>query len=229
MRDWALRVLIIENDKPVRRALKRGLEEQGFAVDVAHDAGAGDGKARRAAYDVIVLNLMSPDDVGLSLLRKWRQAGIGADVFVLTPRSRVEDEVRCLELGADHYLTVPFEPEEFFARLRALMRRRRPAEEYVLRVHDLEIDTAARAVKRGGRAIELTRREFALLEFLARHPGRVLSRTMIRDSLYDGQGTGASNLVDVYIRYLRNKIDKGFDTPLILTRWGQGYLLRGSA
>ncbi len=221
-----MRVLLIEGRKPLNRTLKRGMEERGFAVDVAYDGDAGNDKARAADYDVIVLGLARPDGDGLSLVSRWRRAGINADVFVLTPRSRVQEEVRCLELGADHYLTVPFEPEEFFARLRALTRRRVPVNETVLRVHDLEIDTSARVVRRGGRRIELTRREYALLEFLARRPGRVLDRTTIWRNLYDEQDASTSNVIDVYIRYLRNKIDKGFDPPLILTRWGEGYLLR---
>jgi DNA-binding response OmpR family regulator len=225
-----MRVLLIEKHKPLNRALRRGLEEHGFAVDVAYDGRAGDDKAKAAPYDVIVLDLMPPNGAGLELLPRWRRAGINADVFVLTPRGRVQDEVRCLELGADHYLTVPFELEEFFARLRALVRRRRrTSQASTLRIHDLEIDTRSRVVRRGGRRIDLTRREFALLEYLARQPGRVLSRTTIWKDLYDEHDISTSNVIDVYIRYLRLKIDKGFDTPLILTRWGQGYLLRAES
>ncbi|HBI45848.1 MAG TPA: DNA-binding response regulator, partial [Planctomycetales bacterium] len=131
------------------------------------------------------------------------------------------------DAGADDYLAKPFELEELFARLRALIRRGHQVKDPVLRVHDLEIDTAGRNVKRAGQTIHLTPREFALLEFLAFHRGKVVSRTMIWNHLYDEQDENTSNVVDVYIRYLRNKIDKGFDPPLIQTRWGEGYLLRG--
>jgi DNA-binding response OmpR family regulator len=165
-----MRVLLIEDHKPLLRALRQGLEEEGFAVDVAADGEEGDFKARTSEYDVIILDLMLPKVDGLTLLQNWRR---------------------------------------------------------VLRVHDLEIDTAARTVKRGGKGIHLTPREFALLEFLAFHRGKVVSRSMIWEHLYDEQDENTSNVVDVYIRYLRNKIDKGFELSLILTRWGEGYLLRG--
>jgi DNA-binding response OmpR family regulator len=222
-----MRVLLIDHHKPRNRALKRGLEERGFAVDVAHDGHQGDQKALKVSYDLIVLSRELPHGDGLSLLQRWRRAGVNADVFVLTPRTMVEDEVRCLEVGADDYLTIPFEPEELFARLRALLRRGQQGKTGVVRVHDLEIDATARTVKRGGRVIQLTPREFNLLEFLAAHRGRVVTRSMIWTAVYDEQDETKSNVIDVYIRYLRRKIDKGFDPPLILTRWGEGYLMRG--
>jgi DNA-binding response OmpR family regulator len=222
-----VRALLIEDHKPLVRALRQGLEEEGFAVDVAYDGEEGDYKARTAEYDVIVLDLMLPRADGLSLLQGWRRDGIKTHVLVLTARGSIEDKVRGLDLGADDYLTKPFELEELLARLRALIRRGHQVKDPVLRIHDLEIDTAARTVKRGGHPIHLTPREYALLEFLAFHPGRVVTRTMIWEHLYDEHDENTSNVVDVYIRYLRNKIDKGFDQPLILTRWGEGYMLRG--
>jgi DNA-binding response OmpR family regulator len=222
-----VRVLLVEDHKPLVRALKQGLEEEGFAVDTAYDGEEGNYKARTAEYDVIVLDLMLPKEDGLSLLQRWRREGLKAHVLVLTARGGIEDKVRGLDTGADDYLTKPFELEELLARLRALIRRGHQVKDPVLRIHDLEIDTTARTVKRAGKPIHLTPREYALLQFLAFHPGRVVTRSMIWEHLYDEHDESTSNVVDVYIRYLRNKIDKGFDPPLILTRWGEGYLLRG--
>jgi DNA-binding response OmpR family regulator len=222
-----VRVLLVEDHKPLVRALKQGLEEEGFAVDVAYDGEEGDFKARSAAYDVIVLDLMLPKEDGLSLLRRWRRDGVNSHVLVLTARNSIEDKVRGLDLGADDYLAKPFELGELLARMRALIRRGHQAKDPVLRIHDLEIDTAARTVKRAGQPIHLTPREYALLQFLAYHAGKVVTRTMIWEHLYDEHDETTSNVVDVYIRYLRNKIDKGFEPPLILTRWGEGYMLRG--
>jgi DNA-binding response OmpR family regulator len=222
-----MRVLLIEDHKPLVRALRQGLEEEGLAVDVAGDGEEGDFKARTAEYDVIILDLMLPKVDGLTLLQKWRRDGIKTHVLVLTARGSIDDKVKGLDLGADDYLTKPFELNELIARLRALIRRNHQVKDPVLRIHDLEIDTAARTIKRGGKTIHLTPREFALLEFLAFHRGKVVSRSMIWEHLYDEQDENTSNVVDVYIRYLRNKIDKGFEPSLILTRWGEGYLLRG--
>ncbi len=196
-------------------------------MDVALDGEEADFKARSAQYDAIVLDIMLPKKDGLTLLKEWRQEGIKTHVLMLTARGTLEDKVRGLDSGADDYLTKPFALEELLARLRALIRRGHEVKDPVLRVHDLEIDTATRTVKRGGQAIHLTPREYALLQFLAFHRGRVVSRTMIWEHLYDEHDESTSNVVDVYIRYLRNKIDKGFESPLILTRWGEGYLLRG--
>jgi DNA-binding response OmpR family regulator len=222
-----MRVLLIEDHKPLVRALRQGLEEEGFAVDVASDGQEGDYKARTAEYDVIILDIMLPKEDGLSLLQRWRKDDLSAHVLVLTARGGMEDKVKGLDLGADDYMTKPFELEELLARLRALIRRGHQVKSPLLRVHDLEIDTASRTVKRGGHSIHLTPREYALLEFLAFHCGKVTTRSMIWEHLYDDQDENTSNVVDVYIRYLRNKIDKGFDPPLILTRWGEGYMLRG--
>jgi len=222
-----VRVLLIEDHKPLVRALRQGLEEEGFAVDVAYDGEEGAYKARTADYDAIVLDLMLPKEDGLSLLRRWRREGMTTHVLVLTARSSIDDKVRGLDLGADDYLTKPFQLEELLARLRALVRRGYQVKDPVLRIYDLEIDTAAHTVKRAGQPIHLTPREYALLHFLAYHRGQVVSRSMIWEHLYDEDDENQSNVVDVYIRYLRNKIDKGFDPPLILTRWGEGYLLRG--
>jgi DNA-binding response OmpR family regulator len=223
-----VRLLLVEDHKPLVRALRQGLEEEGFAVDVAGDGEEADHKALSTNYDVIILDLMLPKKDGLTLLKSWREGGMQTHVIVLTARGALEDKIKGLDIGADDYLTKPFELEELLARIRALIRRRHQAKDPVLRIHDLTIDTAARVVKRSGQSIHLTPREYALLEFLAFHQGKVVTRTMIWEHLYDEHDESTSNVVDVYIRYLRNKIDKGFDLPLILTRWGEGYMLRGA-
>jgi DNA-binding response OmpR family regulator len=222
-----VRILLVEDHKPLLRALKRGLEEEGFAVDTAEDGEEANFKARGAGYDVIVLDVMLPKKDGLSLLREWRKDGISTHILMLTAKDTTEDKVKGLDLGADDYLTKPFQLEELMARLRALVRRRHQIKDPILRVHDLEIDTSARTVKRAGQVIHLTPREFALLQFLAFHHGKVVTRTMIWEHLYDEYDENTSNVVDVYIRYLRTKVDNGFDKKLILTRWGEGYMLRG--
>ena len=222
-----MRVLLVEDHKPLARSLKKGLEEEGFAVELALDGEEAGYKARAAEYDGIILDLMLPKVDGLTLLRRWRQDGLQAHVLILTARGTTEDKVRGLDSGADDYLVKPFKLEELFARLRALFRRRHQVKDPVLRIHDLEIDTVGRSVKRAGRSIYLTPREYNLLQFLAFHRGKVVSRSMIWEHLYDEHDESTSNVVDVYIRYLRNKIDRDFDPPLILTRWGEGYQLRG--
>lgn len=222
-----MRILLVEDNKPLARALKTGLQEESFAVDTAQDGEEAAYKARTTNYDIIVLDLMLPGEDGLSLLKRWRTEGMKTHVLVLTARDTVEDKVRGLDMGADDYLTKPFQLEELLARLRALLRRGHQVKDPVLRIHDLEINTATRSVRRGGQDIQLTPREYALLEFLSFHRGKVVTRSMIWEHLYDEQDENTSNVVDVYIRYLRNKIDKKFKPPLILTRWGEGYMMRG--
>ncbi|MFL5341988.1 MAG: response regulator transcription factor [Gemmataceae bacterium] len=222
-----MRVLLVEDNKTLVRALRQGLEEEGYAVDVAYDGEEGDFKAGTVTYDAIILDLMLPKIDGVTLLQKWRKQGMASHILVLTARGTLDDKVRGLDTGADDYLTKPFELDELMARLRALVRRGHQVKSPVLRAFDMEIDTAARSVKRAGQSIHLTPREYSLLEFLTFHRGQVVTRTMIWEHLYDEHDESTSNVVDVYIRYLRNKIDKGFDPPLILTRWGEGYMLRG--
>ena len=223
-----MRVLLVEDHKPLARSLRRGLEEEGYAVDLADDGEVADYKARATIYDVIILDIMLPKVDGLTLLKKWREAGNKTHVIMLTAKDSTPDKVAGLDTGADDYMTKPFQLEEMLARLRALLRRQHQVKDPVIRVHDLEIDTASRLVKRGGAAIHLTPREFGLLQLLALHAGKVVTRTMIWNHLYDEFDENTSNVVDVYIRYLRTKIDKGYDNPLIQTRWGEGYMLRGA-
>lgn len=222
-----MRVLLVEDNPQLLKAVRQGLEEEGFAVDVATDGEEADVKCRSTSYDVIVLDVMLPKVDGLTLLKGWRAAGIDTHVLMLTAKTTPSDKVLGLDTGADDYLAKPFDMDELFARVRALVRRGHQQKDPVLRCHDLEINTAARNVKRAGKDIHLTPREYALLEFLAFHRGKVVTRSMIWEHLYDEYDENTSNVVDVYIRYLRNKIDKEFDPPLILTRWGEGYMLRG--
>jgi DNA-binding response OmpR family regulator len=221
-----VRVLLVEDTQAILKAVRQGLEEEGFAVDVATDGEEADVKCRSTAYDVIVLDIMLPKVDGLTLLKRWRASGIVTHVLMLTAKTTPSDKVLGLDTGADDYLAKPFDMDELFARVRALVRRGHQQKDPVLRCHDLEINTAARNVKRAGKDIHLTPREYALLEFLAFHRGKVVTRSMIWEHLYDEYDENTSNVVDVYIRYLRNKIDKEFDPPLILTRWGEGYMLR---
>ncbi len=224
-----MRLLLVEDQAALLKALRQGLEEEGYAVDTAADGEDADAKARATDYDVIVLDVMLPKVDGLTLLRRWRAAGVKSHVLMLTARGGTEAKVAGLDSGADDYLTKPFELDELFARVRALVRRGHQVKSPQIKVLDLTIDTAAREVQRAGQPIHLTPREYALLEFLAFHAGKVVTRTMIWEHLYDEYDENTSNVVDVYIRYLRNKIDKGFDPPLIQTKWGEGYMLRADA
>jgi DNA-binding response OmpR family regulator len=222
-----MRVLVIEDQLSILKPMRQLLEEEGFAVDTAMDGEEGDVKARTTSYDVIVLDIMLPKIDGMTLLKNWRESGVSTHVLMLTAKGTTDDKVAGLDSGADDYLAKPFEVNELLARIRALIRRGHQKKDPLMRLHDLTIDTAARSVIRGDKKISLTPREYALLEFLAFHAGSVVTRTMIWEHLYDEYDENTSNVVDVYIRYLRNKIDKGFEFPLILTKWGEGYMLRG--
>jgi DNA-binding response OmpR family regulator len=218
-----MRLLLFEVQREPVGMLHRGLQEAGFAVDLAVSGEEADHKARTADYDTILLSAAANC---LALLEGWRQDGLSAFVMALTGDC-VREKVRALDAGADDCLAKPFRFAELLARLRALTRRRHAVKEPVLRSHDLEIDTVARTACREGRMIPLRRLEYALLEFLAYHCGRLVTRTMIWEHLYGETDESTSNVVDVTISSLRKKIDKGYDRPLILTRRGEGYLLRG--
>jgi DNA-binding response OmpR family regulator len=222
-----VKILLVEDHKLLARSLKQALEEDGFAVDLAVSGDEADAKARGAIYDVVILDLMLPKIDGLTLLKGWRKDGLTFHVLILTAMGTLEDKVLGLNLGADDYLPKPFELTEFLARVRALVRRGHQAKDPILRIHDLEIDTGARSVRRAGKDIYLTPREFSLLRFLCYHRGKVVTRSMVWEHLYDENDDNTSNVVDVYVRYLRNKIDKNFTPPLILTRWGEGYMIKG--
>jgi DNA-binding response OmpR family regulator len=222
-----MRVLIVEDYGPIRSAVARGLRESGFAVDVASDGREGLWYAQSNDYDVIILDLMLPEIDGLTVLRKLRAAGGRSCVLILTAKDQVEDRVQGLNAGADDYLVKPFDFSELLARVRTLVRRKYDLQDPVIRVSDLEIDTASRSVRRGERSIELTAREYALLEYLATRAGQVVTRTEIWEHVYDFHADSQSNVVDVYIGYLRRKIESPSLPPLIHTRRGQGYVRVG--
>jgi len=223
-----MRVLIVEDYGPIRESVSLGLREAGFAVDAAADGREGLWYAESNEYDVIVLDLMLPLMDGWTLLQRVRDRGRRVGVLVLTARDRIEDRVRGLNAGADDYLVKPFAFEELLARVRTMVRRIYEIRNPEIRVADLSIDTAARRVARRDQGIELTAREFALLEYLAVRSGQVVSRTDIWEHVYDFASDATSNVVDVYVGYLRKKIERPGMTKLIHTRRGQGYLLGAS-
>jgi DNA-binding response OmpR family regulator len=222
-----LGVLLIASAAPDVRRLARGLRAQGAAVTLAPSLAEGDAGARSGGHDALALDLAGQEADALGLLGRWRHDGLRTPVLLLTGTGDSRAGVCGLEAGADTFLSRPATPEVLLAHLRALLRLASARAAAVLRAHDLELDTAAREVRRGGRRLVLSPREYALLELLARHPGQVITRGEAMRHLYGDRGEFRSNVVDVYVGYLRAKVDKGFDTPLILTRWGEGYLLRG--
>jgi DNA-binding response OmpR family regulator len=220
-----MRVLVVEDYAPVREAVAQALREAGFAVDAAADGEIGLWQAQSGAYDVLVLDIALPKLDGLALLRRLRRDGCRTPVLLLTARDTVNDRVAGLDSGADDYLVKPFALEELLARVRALLRRRYDAADPRLCIQDLEIDTAGRAVHRAGARVELTAREYALLEYLAHRAGQVVTRTEIWEHVYDFSSTAESNVVDVYIGYLRKKLERPGLPRLIHTRRGLGYVL----
>jgi two-component system OmpR family response regulator len=221
-----VRVLVVEDEVKMAGLLKRGLEEEGYAVDVASDGSEALWLGAENPYDAVILDVMLPDLDGFEVCRRLRSDGRWAPVLMLTARDAVPDRVAGLDAGADDYLTKPFSFTELFARLRALLRRGAAERPAVLRAGDLALDPASRKVTRGGTAIDLTAKEFALLEYLLRHPGEALTRTRIIEHVWDFAYDGDSNVVDVYVRYLREKIDRPFGRDSIETVRGTGYRLR---
>ncbi|MGQ9854719.1 MAG: response regulator [Candidatus Oleimicrobiaceae bacterium] len=218
-----MRILVVEDDSGTARFICQGLGEAGYAVDAAADGQEGLDYALAAPYDLLILDILLPKMDGLRLLRELRERGVRTPVLLLTARDTVEDRVQGLDSGADDYLIKPFAFSELLARVRALLRRPPLQSDPVLRIGDLELDTVRREVRRAGRRIDLSPREFSLLEYLMRHPNQVLTRTQIAEHIWSFDFFAESNVVDVYIGYLRRKIDRGFDRPLIHTVRGVGY------
>jgi DNA-binding response OmpR family regulator len=220
-----VRLLIIEDYAPTREALRQGLTEEGFAVDAAQDAAEGLWFATGNRYDAIVLDRMLPDREGLDLLADLRSRGVSAPVLVLTAKDALHDRIAGLNSGADDYLVKPFAFAELLARIQAILRRTSESRDPVLRVADLELDTRTRRVTRAGSAIDLTPREYSLLELLVRRHGEVVSRSDLLAGLYDFDASTSPNLIEVYIGYLRRKIERDGQPRLLHTRRGFGYVL----
>jgi len=223
-----MRLLVVEDEKKVSIFIKKGLEEEGYAVDAAHDGEEGLYMALDNVHDLIILDIQLPKMDGLQVLQEIRKQKVKTPVLLLTVRATIEDKVLGLDSGADDYLTKPFAFQELVARLRALLRRRTEAEPTVLKVADLVLDPARRTVLRGEEKIDLSPREFSLLDYFMRNPGRVLTRTMITEHVWDYDFDTDTNVIDVYVNYLRKKIDSNRDPGLIQTVRGVGYVLRDS-
>jgi len=221
-----MRILVVEDEIKMAALLKRGLEEEGYAVDTADKGSDAVWLGTENPYDAVVLDLMLPDLDGFEVCRQLRQAGRWAPVIMLTARDAVPDRILGLDAGADDYLTKPFSFAELLARLRALMRRGQSERPAILEVGDLKMDPVGRRVERCGQTLDLTAKEFSLLEFFMRHPQEVLSRTLILEHVWDFAYEGDSNVVDVYIRYLREKIDRPFGCNSLETVRGAGYRLK---
>ena len=221
-----MRLLLVEGEIKVASFIKKGLEEEGYAVDLASDGQTGAMMGLDGVHDLIILDINLPKIDGLSVLEKLRREKVKTPVLLLTVRAAIEDRVIGLDTGADDYLTKPFAFKELLARVRALLRRPADAEPPVLKVDDLTLDPARRLVFRGEKEIELTSKEFTLLDYFMRNQGRVLTRAMIADHVWDYDFDATTNVIDVYVNYLRKKIDAGRPCKLIHTVRGVGYVLK---
>jgi heavy metal response regulator len=222
-----MRILIIEDEGKIAAFLKRGLKEEGYAVDVAADGEQGHFLASTEEYDLIILDLMLPGMDGISLCRKLRSEGNEVKILILSVRDKVKEKVLGLDAGADDYLTKPFAFEELLARVRALLRKREAGSPTKFQVADLSMDLLTHEVMRAGREIELTAKEFSLLEYLMLNAGTVVTRTMIAEHVWDVNFDTFTNVIDVYMSYIRDKIDRKFPKKLIRTVRGRGYVIKG--
>ena len=220
-----MRVLLVEDYEPLRDSLRQGLKEAGFAVDAAADGESGLWHAQGAEYDVIVLDLMLPKMDGLSILKRLRQRNTKTCVLIVTAKDATQDRIKGLNLGADDYLIKPFEFDELLARVRALVRRKYEAQASIIKIADMELDTVAHRASRAGQSIDLSAREYALLEFLMMRAGHIVTREEIWEHVYDFNASVESNVVDVHVGHLRKKIERDNLPRLIHTRRGQGYVL----
>jgi two-component system copper resistance phosphate regulon response regulator CusR len=220
-----MRILLVEDEKKVADIIARGLKAERYAVDVCHDGQQGWETADAYDYDLVILDLMLPSLSGSEILERIRRKNSQVPILILTARDGMDDKVKNFELGADDYLTKPFAFAELLVRVKALLRRGPVNRASVLRVGDLEIDRLSQKVKRAGKKIDLTGKEYSLLEYLATHPGRVFSRTMIIEHVWDQSFQGLTNIVDVYVRHLREKVDDPFPNKLLRTVRGVGYSL----
>ena len=221
-----MRILVIEDEVKIAQFIKRGLKEEGYAVDVANDGEEGHFLLSSNEYDAIILDLMLPKIDGLTLCRTLRKEGNQTPIIMLTAKDTVKDKVKGLDSGADDYLPKPFAFEELLARLRVLLRKKDSRVQTQLKVGDLSLDLLTHKVTRGDREIDLTVKEYALLEYLMRNAGNIVTRTMISEHVWDINFDTFTNVIDVYINYLRNKIDSGFPDKMIHTVRGKGYLLK---
>lgn len=221
-----MRILIVEDDRKLAEFVARGLRAERFAVDLVGNGRDGENYVDSYAYDLLVLDLMLPHMSGTELLRRVRLSHPALPVLVVTARDTIEDKVTHFEAGADDYLTKPFDFAELLVRIKSLLRRTPVERNDILRIADLELNRATQLVKRAGYRIELTAKEFALFEYLLCSPGRVFSRTMILNHVWDQSFEGVTNIVDVYVRYLRRKVDEPFPVKLIHTVRGVGYCVR---
>jgi len=220
-----MRVLVIEDEKKLADSIAANLRTEGFVVEVCHDGLAGYQMASSTNYDLLILDLMLPGMNGIDLLRRLRKQDVAAAVLVLTARDGTRDKVENFEAGADDYLTKPFAVAELLVRVKALLRRPPSTRTHLVRIADLELDRLTHQVRRAGKRIELTSKEYALLDYLATNAGRVLSRTMIVGHVWDQSFENLTNIVDVYVKHLRTKVDDPFSLKLIRTVRGVGYVL----
>jgi heavy metal response regulator len=221
-----MRILVVEDEKKVARFIQRGLEEEHYTVDVANDGERGETLALGQNYDLLILDVMLPKKSGLELTRSLRQQKRATPILMLTAKTTTEDKVAGLDSGADDYLTKPFAFAELLARVRSLLRRGSSEKSAVLSIADLELDTVTHKAKRAGKAIDLTVKEYALLEYFLRNKERVLSRTIISEHIWGNSFDTGTNLIDVYVNHLRNKIDSRFTRTLIHTVRGVGYVMK---
>src|SRR2546426_1871093 len=222
-----MRILLVEDEEKLARFIERGLVAERFAVDVADDGVAGLELARTYNYDLMILDLLLPRMAGTEVLRRVRLSNPNIPILILTARDTLADKVENFEAGTDDYLTKPFAFAELLVRIKALLRRGPVARSSVVRVADLELDRLSQQVKRGDKRIDLTSKEYSLLEYLMSNAGRVLSRTMIIEHVWDQSFDGITNIVDVYVRHLRNKVDEVHEHKLIHTVRGVGYTVKG--